>query len=140
MPEARTANLSDDPFAGSQIINSHALIKAMAPENVRESQQRLILEPIADRLSAEHPRDLAHRLVEFLNHWRKIRPAQPGYLAGNIINFLGHLKADFHGLNFSNLPIWQACLHDANLHSTGLFFRRVSSQHVSTRIRDHLLN
>lgn len=122
LSETRTANLSTTAFEDSLIVNSHALIKATARENVRSSQERMILGPIVDLLAAEHPRDLPKTLIDFLNHWRNIRPAQPGYIAGNVFNLLAHLKADFRGLNFSNLPIWQACLHDANLHSTDFSF------------------
>jgi WD40 repeat protein len=105
-----------------QLLNTHSLVKAMAKENIRDSQRRLILGPIADRLATRHPRELVTVLVAILKAWRQERSGEAGYAAGNIINLLSHLNVDLHGFDFSRLPIWQACLHDVNLHSADFSF------------------
>ena len=105
-----------------RLLNTHSLVKAMSKENVRDSQQRLILEPVIERLAALLGRELKTLLITILNAWRQEKAGEPGYLAGNIINLLSCMKADLHGINFSYLPIWQACLHDVNLHTTDFSF------------------
>ena len=105
-----------------QLLNTHSLVKAISKENVRDSQQRLILGPIIERLVALHGRDLKTLFIALLGAWRLERAGEPGYLAGNIINLLSHMKVDLHGIDFSYLPIWQACLHDVNLHTTDFSF------------------
>lgn len=120
--KVRTGRFDSNVFEDTQLVNSHALVKATAKESVRDSQHRLILGPVADLLTAARPDDLLPTLVDYLNNWRETKPAQPGYAAGNLLNLLRHLNANFRDLNVSNLPIWQACLHDVNLHATDFSF------------------
>jgi WD40 repeat protein len=105
-----------------QLLNTHSLVKATAKESVRNSQQRLIVGPIAERLLADRSRELVPLIFSFLNAWRKEKAGEPGYAAGNIIHLLKHLNIDLHGLNFSHMRIWQACLHDVSLHTTDFSF------------------
>jgi WD40 repeat protein len=107
-----------------QAFNDFPLIKATAKENVRESQRRLILGPVAERLAAAHGRELNTVVGCLLDVWRRETSGELGYIIGNIINLLSYLSIDMHGFNFSHLPIWQACLHDVNLHSTDFSFCR----------------
>jgi WD40 repeat protein len=105
-----------------QLLNTHSLIKATSKENVRDSQQRLILAPIAERLATRDSQEFVTFFGALLNIWRQEKPGEPGYAVGNIINLLSHLKINLHGFNFSHLPIWQACLRDVNLHETDFAF------------------
>jgi WD40 repeat protein len=105
-----------------QIFNSYSLIKATARENVRESQRRLILAPVAERLAALHGRELKTVSEALLDAWRREKSGEFGYASGNLINLLSCLGVNMNGLNFSRLPVWQACLHDVNLHSTDFSF------------------
>jgi WD40 repeat protein len=124
--ERSTAGKSTEPtsyrLGALEFVNRYPLVKATAKENVRDSQKRLILTPIAERLSAGHGEDLGKCFIDMLDVWRQKRGTEPGYTAGNIIHLLAHLNVDLHGLNFSHLPIWQACLHDVALHSTDFSF------------------
>ncbi|MBE9180004.1 hypothetical protein IQ268_15650 [Oculatella sp. LEGE 06141] len=99
-------------------FNSHALIKAEAKEYVRESQIRLILQPVSDRLGAAYTSKQAieQQLQQILTLLREQFAAQAGYGCGNIINLLRHLQIDLSDYDFSNLSIWQAYLQDINLH------------------------
>src|SRR5207237_6085604 len=54
-----------------QLLNTHSLVKATAKENVRDSQQRLILRPIAERLVAHYGHELGAFCTTLLNAWRE---------------------------------------------------------------------
>jgi WD40 repeat protein len=105
-----------------EFFNSHSLMKASAKESIRDSQKRLILGAVAERLQSRHSRYLGELLVSLLKAWREQKAGEPGYAAANIIHLLKHFNIDLHGLNFSHLQIWQACLHDVNLHFTDFSF------------------
>ena len=105
-----------------QLLNTHSLVKATSRENVRDTQQRLILSPIAERVAARHMGEPDAIFAALLNAWRRERSGEPGYAVGNIINLLSHLNINLHGFNFSHLPIWQACLQDVNLHAVDFSF------------------
>jgi WD40 repeat protein len=91
-----------------ELFNNHALIKAIAKDYVRESQIRLILKPVADRLTREQTQNI----VSILRNQAEI---STGYATGNIINLLVYLKIDLCRYDFSNLMIKQAYLQGVNL-------------------------
>jgi len=98
-------------------FNSHALIKATAKDYVRETQIRLILEPVKDRLIANMGQArLEKRLKKILSTWRTESPQLPGYVAGKIFNLLRQMDIDLSGFYFSQLAIWQAYLQGLDLH------------------------
>ncbi|MEG4169714.1 MULTISPECIES: WD40 domain-containing protein [unclassified Microcoleus] len=100
------------------LLRSHALLKATATEYLRDTQARLILKPIADRLlfSFEHQQLLENQLKPILASLRGKPTLETGYAAGNIINLLRQMQPDLSGWDFSNLTVWQAYLPDTNLH------------------------
>ena len=98
-----------------QILNSHALIKASAKDYVKDSQIRLILQPIIDRLNEiglELSNSLENRLSRLL---KNLNRQISGYTAGNLINLMRYGGIDLKGYDFSGLIIWQADLQDLNL-------------------------
>lgn len=103
-------------------VDTYALVKATAREHVRESQRRLILAPVAERLQAAHGGGLRSMAGAVLDALRRDRPGEPGYAAGNLVNLLAQLDVDVAGMDFSRLPVRQACLHDVNLHDTDFSF------------------
>ncbi|MEG4840731.1 WD40 domain-containing protein [Microcoleus sp. B9-D4] len=100
------------------LLRSHALLKATATEYLRDTQARLILKPIADRLlfSFESQQLLENQLKPILASLRGKPTLETGYAAGNIINLLRQMQPDLSGWDFSNLTVWQAYLPDTNLH------------------------
>ncbi|MDJ1178301.1 NB-ARC domain-containing protein [Roseofilum sp. BLCC_M91] len=117
--ELQTGNLN--------LFNSHALIKATAKDYVRESQIRLILQPIADYLTnlidLQNPRPWIEQFLHKLRVGAGFKPAPTnpkflGYAAGNLINLLCQLKINLSHTNFSQLPIRQAYLKGHNLNHT----------------------
>lgn len=98
-------------------LNRFALLQADAKEAVRQSQLRLILQPVAQRLRDQFgSAALAIRVKRWLAHLRTSWAHRPGYLAGNLINLLQALAIELHGFNFAGLTIWQADLRGSTLH------------------------
>lgn len=98
------------------IFKSHALLKAGAREYVRQSQVRLLLQPILERLLARLGRQgVESRLRGLLPVLRGAADRLTGYGGGNLLNLLLHLQVDLSGADFSTLAIWQAYLPGAAL-------------------------
>jgi WD40 repeat protein/DNA-binding SARP family transcriptional activator len=98
------------------LLQRHALLKAQARQYVRQSQRRLILQPLAQRLiGAFGPVKLAAMLHALLARLRSEAPGAPGYAGGNLLNLLLYLGIDARGYDFSALSVWQADLRDARL-------------------------
>jgi WD40 repeat protein len=117
------------------LFKSHALVKAQAKEYVRQSQVRLILKPVADRLLAVLGSKEAvrkHFLTDILSPLREKSALEPGYTGGNTLNLLCHLACDLSGADFSHLAVWQACLQGVALPGVNFAYadlaRSVSTQ------------
>lgn len=109
-----TTKLIDQRF---NIFNEHSLIKTQAAEYIRNSQIRLILEPLLKKL--EYGLGSNNRLTELKSILSKIKSEyyQPGYIAGNIINLLIHMETDLSGYDFSGMHIWQVDFRSTKLHN-----------------------
>ncbi|RIK37613.1 MAG: hypothetical protein DCC55_23760, partial [Chloroflexi bacterium] len=104
----------------SKIQNSHlnrfALVKAQAKEYVRESQVRMLLQPVADFLTGHWSKErVAKRLQQVLDRLRSEAPLAPGYAAANVIHLLMQMQLHLRGYDFSRLTVWQADLRQAGL-------------------------
>ncbi|HLG64134.1 MAG TPA: helix-turn-helix domain-containing protein [Ktedonosporobacter sp.] len=99
-----------------EVLKSHALLKAQAKDYVRNSQLRVILNPITERLlTALGAEKSANQLKNMLAHIRTMHAQQQGYTAGNILNLLIHMKIDLTGYDFSHLTVRQAYLQHVSL-------------------------
>ena len=105
-----------------ELFRYHAVIKATAKDYVRETQIRLILEPIIDELESyfKSKKNIIKRLDEVLALLREKFSSESCYAGGNLINMLCHMNADFTSYDFSGLAVWQAdfrnsCFHHVNL-------------------------
>jgi hypothetical protein len=84
------------------------LVKATAKDYIRESQIRVILEPIAEKLRADFAslEEIESQFKQILADLRSVKPqansATPSYAAGNILNLLRQLKVDLTGYDFSD--------------------------------------
>jgi WD40 repeat protein len=98
------------------LFQSHPLIKAQARDYVRESQVRLILKPIAERLRViAGPKAVEDRLKRVLTTMRDTQPRALGYAGGNALNLLVQLKRSLKGCDFSHLAVRQAYLQGVEL-------------------------
>jgi WD40 repeat protein/transcriptional regulator with XRE-family HTH domain len=100
------------------LLKSHALLKARAKDYIRESQIRLILEPIVAQIKNyfRTPQYIAPQCQKILSQLQQSDSPLSGYAAGNLINLMCQLGIDFTGYDFSHLTVWQAYLYSVNLH------------------------
>jgi predicted ATPase/WD40 repeat protein/DNA-binding SARP family transcriptional activator len=91
-------------------LNRFALLKAQAKEYVRQSQVRLIVQPLAERLMARLDRAQVVASIPRLLHALRAARVQSGYAAGNLLNLLIRLGENLAGYDFSQLAVWQADL------------------------------
>jgi WD40 repeat protein len=100
------------------IFNSHALIQAQNRDYLRQSQDRMILAPLVDRLLGKlrSKLEIKHQLDRLLIKLRSEFTDTCGYAGGNLINLSQHLAIDLSGYDFSGLCIWQADLLNVDLH------------------------
>ena len=108
------------------VLLDQPLVKALAKDYVRQTQERLIGEPILQQVQAEHGSDgAARRLLGLLDEWRDRPRAEQGYGPGNVVNLLRLMRRELHGLNLAGLALRQAYLagveaHDASLANADL--------------------
>ena len=97
----------------------YSLIKATTKDYVRETQIRLILQPIMERLIAnfQSQTNLERQLKQIIATQQERSPRERGYVAGNIINLFCQMQTDLTGYDFSNLCVWQADLRQVQLHN-----------------------
>jgi WD40 repeat protein len=104
------------PLLTDSYLNSYALVKAQSKEYVRESQVRVLLQPVAQWLAGRWSREIiAVQLQGLLQAARWASSLAPGYLAANLFHLLMQLQIDLRGYDFSHLALWQADLRWANL-------------------------
>ncbi|MBF2000671.1 MAG: NACHT domain-containing protein [Synechococcales cyanobacterium M58_A2018_015] len=101
-----------------RLLTQHALIKAPVKDYLRESQIRVILEPLLNRLSDRWGSKSAieQQLQQVLQQLQSEYGCSAGYGGGNLLNLFRQLGTDLTGYDFSGLPIWQAYLQDVELH------------------------
>jgi WD40 repeat protein len=102
------------------LLKTHALVKVKAREYVRETQIRLILQPIINKLiyQLQSKFHLEARLNNLLLTQQSQAPLAPGYVGGNIFNLLKQLDMELSNRDFSNLTLWQADLRNIMLQRT----------------------
>ncbi len=95
-------------------LHRYALMRPKAKEYIRQSQERLIIHPIAEQLAAHRgAAGAVAALRAALDELR--RKAAPGYAAGNLLNLLVYLGADLRGVDCAGLSIWSADLRGVAL-------------------------
>jgi WD40 repeat protein/DNA-binding SARP family transcriptional activator len=92
-------------------LDRYALLKAQSKDYVRQSQGRIIVQPVAERLRGRLGlARLEAQLQRLLASLHARVPQVAGYAGGNILNLLLHLRCDLRGYDFSGLSVWQADL------------------------------
>ncbi|HKV57001.1 MAG TPA: NB-ARC domain-containing protein, partial [Ktedonobacteraceae bacterium] len=94
----------------------HALIKAKSKDYIRESQVRLLLAPVTQRLLATCGKSGIERSAKnLLAAQRQGDMQQSGYLAGNMLNLLSYAGCSLRGFDFSRVTVRQAYLQNVLL-------------------------
>lgn len=106
----------------------YSLMQAQAEDYIRETQVRLILAPVAQRLLQSQSRfALEARFRQGLEGLRGRSPNPTGYGGGNIMNVLIQLGTDLTGWDFSHITVCNAYLRGVLLHqvnATGADFHQ----------------
>ena len=104
--------------AKTQLFNNYCLCKATAKDYIRETQNRLIIQPILEILLQElgGKINVENQLQKIISNCQQKSPQTPGYLGGNILNILSQLNTDLTNYDFSYLTICQAYLQGVELH------------------------
>ncbi|MFN8491603.1 MAG: BTAD domain-containing putative transcriptional regulator [Caldilineaceae bacterium] len=99
-------------------LNRFALLKAQAKEYVRQSQARLLLQPVADRLVTKVGKAQVAAALPHLLDTLRTAEGQTGYAAGNLLNLLLALSIDDgRGFDFSGLNLREAFLQGKTIHN-----------------------
>ncbi|MDJ0517096.1 MAG: AAA family ATPase [Trichodesmium sp. MO_231.B1] len=101
-----------------QLFNNYCLSKATAKDYIRETQIRLIIQPLLERLVQElgGKINVENKLQQIISNCQNKSPLAPGYLGGNLLNILSQLNTDLTNYDFSYLTICQAYLQGVELH------------------------
>ncbi|NJO44102.1 MAG: NACHT domain-containing protein [Cyanobacteria bacterium RU_5_0] len=98
------------------LLHNHALIKATAKDYIRESEIRLILQPIATYLTARFSKtEIGNWAIQALSVLRHQSLPLRNYAAGNVVNLLCKSGIDLTGYDLSHLVIRQAYLQGISL-------------------------
>ncbi len=110
------------------LFTRHALVKTTVKEYVRDSQVRLILNPIAREWEKTFRAKnvLKQQVLRLLKTLRQIDHPLSNYGGGNLLNLCLHLRLDLTDLDFSGLSIWHACLQQVELHGIDFSYADLS--------------
>jgi WD40 repeat protein len=114
-----SAVLKDFNSKSYLVINRFSLMKAVSKEYIRQSQFRLIVQPITNRLEYKYGSKVIVKLIlnAILNEVRLNKNLPLGYLAGNILNLLMAIDGNLFNVDASNLYIRQANLQGVDVHN-----------------------
>ncbi len=82
-----------------KLFHSHALTKSTVKDDIRQSQFRMILEPIGTKLSQTFPSSpaLEWQMQTVLKQLKTQTPLTFSYAAGNLLNLCCYLEIDLSG-------------------------------------------
>src|SRR5260370_40144110 len=103
-------------------LHRYALEQAQAKDYVRETQVRLLVRPLVERLRAEFASDsrVEDQCLSLLRHLRTEDGNRQGYGPANVISLLKALRSDLRGLDLSQLAIRGAYLQGVGLQDVNL--------------------
>lgn len=116
------AKVTDEIITAQPYILCHtALLKSQSPNYIRQTQIRLVLQPILHLLSQQlsiSSESSIQAIRSLLHQLQQSSQPFPAYAPGNLLNLLKHLAADWQYLDCSQLPIWQADFVSSTLQNT----------------------
>src|SRR5436190_23506960 len=115
--------LSEEIMLGEpKLLRQVALAQAQAKDYVRESQVRLLVQPLLERLRSElgaNAQVEAH-LLRLLTQFRTEDAVKEGYGPANVITLLAALRGHLRGLDLSRLSIRGAYLQGVEMQDANL--------------------
>ena len=100
-----------------ELLRRVALAQAQAKDYVRETQVRLLVQPLLERLRSELGADaqVETHLLRLLSLFRAEDAATQGYAPANMIALLKELRGHLRALDLSRLAIWGAYLQGVQM-------------------------
>lgn len=104
------------------LLVSRALVRAQAADYVRKAQERLIAEPLLQRIVAGvgGREEAIQLLTDRLSRLRTSPAEQQGFGPGNLANLLRLLRGDLRGVDLSQLSIREAYLQETDARDASL--------------------
>jgi WD40 repeat protein len=105
-----------------EVLNRIPLVTTTAREGVQLHQRQALLEPLGEALRRQYGIDgaLSDKCQQLHQTLRHDCLGQPGYGAGNFIHLCQTLEVSLHGIDLSELSIWQSDLRFAELQGADL--------------------
>jgi WD40 repeat protein len=98
------------------LFEQHALVLAQTKDYIRESQRRLILQPLVQKLLTGFGKEtLEQRFQGLLATLRTQHNGSPSYAASNVLHLLIQMGCPLRGYDFSHLVVRQAYLQGVAL-------------------------
>src|SRR5438034_8841116 len=103
-------------------LHRYAVEQAQAKDYVRQTQVRLLVRPLVERLRAELGSDarIEEQCLSLLTHMRTEDGSSQGYGPANVIALLKALRSDLRGLDLSRLAIRGAYLQGVDMQDATL--------------------
>lgn len=91
-----------------ELLHRHPLLITQSKEYVRQSQVRLLLQPVAQQMETQlDPAQRREHFATIIQHLHDAVENTPSYAAGNVLNLLLHMELDVAGFDLSGLNVWQ---------------------------------
>ncbi len=105
------------------LLITHALMKALSNDDIRESQGRMLIQPVLTQLLKHYrdEREVEQQLFLLLRLLREKPENAHGYGGGNLLNLLASLKGHLRHVDFSALSIRQAYLQGVGAQDANFF-------------------
>jgi WD40 repeat protein len=124
-----------DEIVNSKIqqLNRYTLMKAQAKDYIRDSQIRIIVQPILSVLTKLFltSSEIENKLRRMLQILQEQGSNMSGYGGGNILNLLRQLNVDLTGYDLSKLTLWQTDFQGADLYQVNLAESNLSKSRFS---------
>ncbi len=111
--ERLVEQMCDEIIRGTpELLIKYTLMKAQSKDYIRDSQVRLLMQPVLSRLVTHFgdEQELERQLMRLVQLLREKPYAAQGYAGGNIVNLLACLRGHIREADFSHLLIRQAYL------------------------------
>jgi len=121
--ERLVEHVCDEIIRGTPVLFlKYALMKAQSTDHIRDSQVRMLMQPLLERLLTHFggEQELEQHLMLLVQQLRERPSAAQVYGGGNLLNLLACLRGHIRGADFSHLLIRQAYLQETEAQDASL--------------------
>lgn len=120
--EIASAGETVEPGSTFRYLRAFPLMKALNKAYICQTQQRLIVRPLLDKLQKVPggTATIENHLRSVIYYLQTLPGLKQGYAGGNLLNLLVTAGIDLEGWDFSNLNLWEANLAGVELRNVNL--------------------